>query len=140
MSVSMTGLNATLDTLHSHYSVSLFSPNSDIPSSYDIFYVSDIAVVHQKLPDGKIRLGIVSATTGHPLSGAEIQLYSNKGKISGSPLTCDDDGEVVFQKDRDVNSFFAYTENDRYCPKASDRKSTRLNSSHLKLSRMPSSA
>jgi len=33
MSVSMTGLNATLDTLHSHYGVSLFSPNSDIPSS-----------------------------------------------------------------------------------------------------------
>ncbi len=101
------------------YLIKVSSDNSDIPSSYDIFYVSDIAVVHQKLPDGKIRLGIVSATTGHPLSGAEIQLYSNKGKISGSPLTCDDDGEVVFQKDRDVNSFFAYTENDRYCPKAS---------------------
>lgn len=97
------------------YLVKVSSSNKDIPSSYNLFYVSDIAVVQQKLPDGKIRLGVVSATTGHPLSGAKIQFYKD-GKESGKVLACDSCGEVVFLKDKNTKYFFAYTDEDHACP------------------------
>lgn len=42
-----------------------------------IFYVSDLALLTQQLPDDTQRYVVVNATTGQPVAGARVLIYTN---------------------------------------------------------------
>lgn len=91
-------------------------------SSYDIIYVSDVSVLVESMPNDKLRINVVSSTTGKPLPGASVRLQYGYGtNIKTEVLKTNAQGEVIHQlsaKDRRKNiEFFAYTEGkdaDRY--------------------------
>lgn len=92
-------------------------------TQYFLFYVSDIFVLSQQMPDSKLRLAVVSATTGQPLPKAHLNINFNESYRKKSEnilnLICDDKGETIINQKRDYSShpnIFAYTDTDNYCP------------------------
>ena len=75
-----------------------------------------------------VYFNLLAETLGQVL-GANIYVISAKGKVIGLYLTDVQDSSVIEDEETKLQIF----------PK-SDRKSTRLNSSHKRSSRMPSSA
>ncbi len=55
------------------YLMEITSSNSNIAVQRHIFYVSDLALLAQKLPDDSPRYVVVSATTGQPVPDAKIE-------------------------------------------------------------------
>ncbi len=107
------------------YLVEFQADRKEVSTDKLLYYVSDVYVLSEPLPDRKTRFAVVSATTGQPISKANLQLDLNyrwgkkdKGKIK--TLTCDSKGEVVYQFQNDDYrgnyNIFAYTANDKFCP------------------------
>ncbi|MBO4659817.1 MAG: alpha-2-macroglobulin [Prevotella sp.] len=87
---------------------------------WHIFYVSDVYLISEPLPDNKCRVAVVSATTGKPLPGAYVKVKARSRNQKDLLLQCDRKGETVanFQDYRyaDVK---AYTKTDDFCPSQS---------------------
>lgn len=104
------------------YMMEVSSDNTDVPVQRALFYVSDLALMAQQLPDDSHRYVVVSATTGQPIAGARILLYDMRydgktGKdkrIVHARLTTDKNGEVSF-KNVD-GSIFVSTATDQFTP------------------------
>ena len=81
------------------YMIEASTDNKKIKTSRRLLRVSDIFVIHQTLPDNKIRLVAVSATTGKPLPNAKIVItnysYDGKPTTDRQTLTVDNNGETV---------------------------------------------
>lgn len=58
-----------------------------------LLYVTDMYVVHHKLPGDKLRVAVVSGTTGQPVAGAK--LYMEYGRGMTRTVTCDAAGETT---------------------------------------------
>ena len=85
------------------------------------YFVSDVRVLSLPLPEKKLRLVAVSATTGQPLKGAKLELTSDIGYYKDRKtfnLTTDDQGEAVYtQRDNERElTIFATTNADKACP------------------------
>ena len=76
---------------------------------------------------------VLDTERGRPATGVRVELYDADGELVGDGVT-NDDGRIA-----ELGGSHAGTYRIVFHP-ATDRKSTRLNSSHLRLSRMPSSA
>lgn len=90
---------------------------------YDICNVSDVALISESLPGGKVRLVVVNATTGKPIKGAHVSMTQsayNKSKNVVSNLTTDKNGEAefIFPSRSSVNAW-AYTDGDKAAPSMS---------------------
>lgn len=104
------------------YLMEVTSDNTGIAPQRKLFYVSNLAVMFQQLPDDKHRYVVVNATDGQPIAGAKIELYdqwydfnTKKDKRTvHARLTTDENGEAYF-KNVDGNILIS-TNNDKFTP------------------------
>lgn len=104
------------------YLMEVTSDNTGIAPQRELFYVSNLAVMIQQLPDDKHRYVVVNATDGQPVPGAKIMLYdrdydvkTDKWKrLVHARLTTDENGEAYF-KNVDGNVLIS-TSNDKFTP------------------------
>lgn len=104
------------------YLMEVTSDNTGITPQRELFYVSNLAVMIQQLPDDRHRYVVVNATDGQPVPGAKIMLYDRDydvktGKwkrLVHARLTTDENGEAYF-KNVDGNVLIS-TSNDKFAP------------------------
>jgi len=104
------------------YLMEVTSDNTGIAPQRELFYVSNLAVMIQQLPDDRHRYVVVNATDGQPVPGVKIVLYDRNyddktGKFKRlihARMTTDDQGEAYF-KNVDGNVLIS-TSNDKFAP------------------------
>lgn len=104
------------------YLMEVTSDNTGIAPQRELFYVSNLAVMIQQLPDDRHRYVVVNATDGQPVPGAKIVLYDRNyddktGKfkrVIHARMTTDAQGEAYF-KNVDGNVLIS-TSNDKFTP------------------------
>ena len=104
------------------YLMEVTSDNSGIAPQRQLFYVSNLAVMIQQLPDDKHRYVVVNATDGQPIAGAKIELYEKdydvktgkRKRLVHARLTTDENGEAYF-KNVDGNVLIS-TNSDKFTP------------------------
>lgn len=104
------------------YLMEVTSDNTGIAPQRELFYVSNLAVMIQQLPDDRHRYVVVNATDGQPVPGAKIVLYDRNyddktGKfkrVIHARMTTDDQGEAYF-KNVD-GKVLIYTSVDKFAP------------------------
>ena len=104
------------------YLMEVTSDNTGIAPQRLLFYVSDLAVMIQQLPDDRHRYVVVNATDGQPVPGAKIVLYDRNyddktGKFKRlihARMTTDAQGEAYF-KNVD-GKVLIYTSSDKFAP------------------------
>ena len=104
------------------YLMEVTSDNSGISPQRQLFYVSNLAVMIQQLPDDRHRYVVVNATDGQPIAGAKIELYDQRygfktkkdKRTVHARLTTDENGEAYFKNvDGEV---LISTNNDKFMP------------------------
>ena len=104
------------------YLMEVTSDNTGIAPQRELFYVSNLAVMIQQLPDDRHRYVVVNATDGQPVPGAKIVLYDRNyddktGKfkrVIHARMTTDDQGEAYF---KNVDGMvLIYTSTDKFAP------------------------
>ena len=104
------------------YLMEVTSDNTGIAPQRELFYVSNLAVMIQQLPDDKHRYVVVNATDGQPIAGAKIELYDQRYDFKAKKnkrtvharLTTDENGEAYFKNvDGEV---LISTNNDKFTP------------------------
>ena len=104
------------------YLMEVTSDNTGIAPQRELFYVSNLAVMIQQLPDDRHRYVVVNAADGQPVPGAKIVLYDRNyddktGKfkrVIHARMTTDDQGEAYF-KNVD-GKVLIYTSTDKFAP------------------------
>lgn len=118
------------------YLMEVTSDNTGIAPQRELFYVSNLAVMIQQLPDDKHRYVVVNATDGQPIAGAKIELYDQRydfktkkdKRIVHARLTTDENGEAYFKNvdgkvlistntDKFTPAKYIYLSRDRYYEK-----------------------
>ena len=87
------------------YLMEVTSDNTGIAPQRQLFYVSNLAVMIQQLPDDRHRYVVVNATDGQPIAGAKIELYDQRydfktkkdKRTVHARLTTDENGEAYFK-------------------------------------------
>ena len=104
------------------YLMEVTSDNTGIAPQRELFYVSNLAVMIQQLPDDRHRYVVVNATDGQPIAGAKIELYDQRydfktkkdKRLVHARLITDENGEVYFKNvDGEV---LISTNNDKFMP------------------------
>ena len=104
------------------YLMEVTSDNTGIAPQRELFYVSNLAVMIQQLPDDRHRYVVVNATDGQPIAGAKIELYDQRydfktkkdKRLVHARLTTDENGEACFKNvDGEV---LISTNNDKFMP------------------------
>lgn len=122
------------------YLMEVTSDNTGIAPQRKLFYVSNLAVMIQQLPDDKHRYVVVNATDGQPIAGAKIELYEKDydvktGKhkrLVHARLTTDSNGEAYFKNvdgevlvstsaDKFAPAKYIYLSRDRYFEQKDDK-------------------
>ena len=104
------------------YLMEVTSDNTGIAPQRELFYVSNLAVKIQQMPDDRHRYVVVDAAAGQPVPGAKIVLYDRNyddktGKfkrVIHARMTTDDQGEAYF-KNVD-GKVLIYTSADKFAP------------------------
>ena len=104
------------------YLMEVTSDNTGIAPQRELFYVSNLAVMIQQLPDDRHRYVVVNATDGQPIAGAKVELYDQRydfktkkdKRTVHARLTTDENGEAYF-KNVDGNVLIS-TNNDKFMP------------------------
>ena len=104
------------------YLMEVTSDNTGIAPQRQLFYVSNLAVMIQQLPDDRHRYVVVNATDGQPIAGAKIELYEKdydvktgkRKRLVHARLTTDENGEAYF-KNVDGKVLIS-TNNDKFTP------------------------
>lgn len=127
------------------YLMEVTSDNTGIAPQRKLFYVSNLAVMIQQLPDDKHRYVVVNATDGQPIAGAKIELYEKDydvktGKhkrLVHARLTTDNNGEAYFKNvdgevlistsaDKYAPAKYIYLSRDRYFEQKDDKTAYQL--------------
>lgn len=104
------------------YLMEVTSDNTGIAPQRELFYVSNLAVMIQQLPDDRHRYVVVNATDGQPIAGAKIELYDQRydfktkkdKRTVHARLTTDEIGEAYF---KNVDGMVLIsTNNDKFTP------------------------
>ena len=104
------------------YLMEVTSDNTGIAPQRHLFYVSNLAVMIQQLPDDRHRYVVVNATDGQPIAGAKVELYDQRydfktkkdKRTVHARLTTDENGEAYFKNvDGEV---LVSTNNDKFTP------------------------
>ena len=122
------------------YLMEVTSDNTGIAPQRELFYVSNLAVMIQQLPDDRHRYVVVNATDGQPIAGAKIELYEKDydvktGKhkrLVHARLTTDSNGEAYFKNvdgevlistsaDKYAPAKYIYLSRDRYFEQKDDK-------------------
>ena len=127
------------------YLMEVTSDNDGIAPQRKLFYVSNLVVMIQQLPDDKHRYVVVNATDGQPIAGAKIELYEKDydvktGKhkrLVHARLTTDSNGEAYFKNvdgevlistsaDKYAPAKYIYLIRDRYFEQKDDKTAYQL--------------
>ena len=127
------------------YLMEVTSDNDGIAPQRKLFYVSNLAVMIQQLPDDKHRYVVVNATDGQPIARAKIELYEKDydvktGKhkrLVHARLTTDSNGEAYFKNvdgevlistsaDKYAPAKYIYLSRDRYFEQKDDKTAYQL--------------
>ena len=127
------------------YLMEVTSDNDGIAPQRKLFYVSNLAVMIQQLPDDKHRYVVVNDTDGQPVAGAKIELYEKDydvktGKhkrLVHARLTTDSNGEAYFKNvdgevlistsaDKYAPAKYIYLSRDRYFEQKDDKTAYQL--------------
>ena len=122
------------------YLMEVTSDNTGIAPQRKLFYVSNLAVMIQQLPDDKHRYVVVNATDGQPIAGAKIELYEKdydvktgkRKRLVHARLTTDNNGEAYFKNvdgevlistsaDKYAPAKYIYLSRDRYFEQKDDK-------------------
>ena len=122
------------------YLMEVSSDNTGIAPQRKLFYVSNLAVMIQLLPDDKHRYVVVNATDGQPIAGAKIELYEKDydvkmdkyKRLVHARLMTDENGEAYFKNvdgnvlistntDKFTPAKYIYLSRDRYYEKKDDK-------------------
>ena len=104
------------------YLVEFSTERANMRTERVLLHVSDLYVMHESLPDNRIRLVAVNATTGRPVPGAQIRLttntYNRNNGKQVNTLTTDGRGEAEYKwtNERRPNQIYVYTDKDDACP------------------------
>lgn len=85
-------------------------------SSYSLYYVSDVKCLVISPKSKTMRYAVVNATTGQPIAGAKINIYTHRNglRMVKQTLTTDGKGEARYNATGDESgNVFAYTANDK---------------------------
>ncbi len=127
------------------YLMEVTSDNTGIAPQRKLFYVSNLAVMIQQLPDDKHRYVVVNATDGQPIAGAKIELYEKdydvktgkRKRLVHARLTTDSNGEAYFKNvdgevlistsaDKFAPAKYIYLSRDRYFEQKDDKTAYQL--------------
>ena len=127
------------------YLMEVTSDNTGIAPQRQLFYVSNLAVMIQQLPDDKHRYVVVNATDGQPIAGAKIELYERDydvktdkyKRLVHARLTTDSNGEAYFKNvdgevlistsaDKYAPAKYIYLSRDRYFEQKDDKTAYQL--------------
>ena len=101
------------------YLVEMTTNNKSIKPQRALLRVSDMYLMSQKLPNNRVRLVAVSATSGQPLPNAKIRITNGNNydnKRHSQTLTCNEQGEAVYEMGRSsYQSIYPYTDEDQAC-------------------------
>ena len=122
------------------YLMEVTSDNDGIAPQRKLFYVSNLAVMIQQLPDDKHRYVVVNATDGQPIAGAKVELYEKdydvktgkRKRLVHARLTTDNNGEAYFKNvdgevlistsaDKYAPAKYIYLSRDRYFEQKDDK-------------------
>ena len=122
------------------YLMEVTSDNDGIAPQRKLFYVSNLAVMIQQLPDDKHRYVVVNATDGQPVAGAKVELYEKDYDVKTGKrkrqvharLTTDNNGEAYFKNvdgevlistsaDKYAPAKYIYLSRDRYFEQKDDK-------------------
>ena len=122
------------------YLMEVTSDNTGIAPQRKLFYVSNLAVMIQQLPDDKHRYVVVNATDGQPIAGAKVELYEKdydvktgkRKRLVHARLTTDNNGEAYFKNvdgevlistsaDKYAPAKYIYLSRDRYFEQKDDK-------------------
>lgn len=122
------------------YLMEVTSDNDGIAPQRKLFYVSNLAVMIQQLPDDKHRYVVVNATDGQPVAGAKVELYEKdydvktgkRKRLVHARLTTDNNGEAYFKNvdgevlvstsaDKFAPAKYIYLSRDRYFEQKDDK-------------------
>lgn len=97
------------------YLLEVAASDKDLHPMRALLHVTDMYPVYQELPGKKLRVAALSATTGQPVAGAKMTLWTNDDKFR--VVTCGDDGEAVVDIDKTrLTKMRAYTPEDNAAP------------------------
>ena len=106
------------------YLVEMSADNSDVKPDYAILYVSDVFVIWEGQPNNVVRYAVVNATTGQPIAGAKIKVFTSPSRYGKGNedktkiLQTDERGEVLFDYgNQEPRWVYAYTTTDKASPK-----------------------
>ena len=127
------------------YLMEVTSDNDGIAPQRLLFYVSNLAVMIQQLPDDKHRYVVVNATDGQPVAGAKVELYEKdydvktgkRKRLVHARLTTDNNGEAYFKNvdgevlistsaDKYAPAKYIYLSRDRYFEQKDDKTAYQL--------------
>lgn len=95
------------------YVVEMSADNKELNTQRSILAVSNMYVVNMYLPENKIRIAALNATSGQPVAGAKIEVRYSNG--SYKTFTAGNNGELTTSiKTYDIERIRAYTANDNY--------------------------
>ncbi|MCR5158197.1 MAG: alpha-2-macroglobulin [Prevotella sp.] len=82
------------------------------------YFVSDVRLLTQTLPDNKVRLVAVNATSGQPVKGATVTVQQVYGRnMKTTDITCNEQGEYLYTYDHSQRlGFRVHTPGDQACP------------------------
>ena len=131
--IGMPAYKVTRDTMEIEplpvgvYLVEFTANNAAVRPERLLLRVTNLKVVCQPLPNYRVRMAVLDATTGQPVPGAKVR-FGTYYKVYGSnsdvtTYTCDSIGEIVVNERADGSAryYWPFTDSD----KASDRSSLR---------------
>ena len=105
------------------YLVEFSTERANMRTERMLLHVSDLYVIHEPLPDSRIRFVVVNATTGRPVPGAQIRISNranSNGKDGSTTLTTDAKGEKIFDfLQVRPRTYFVFTDKDKSSPEQS---------------------
>lgn len=95
------------------------SSNPATATSRQLLWISDLMTITQSMPGNKMKFVVVNATSGQPVGGAKINVKQLSAKAKSATLTCDANGEAIFEMDgRSSIEYYTYTADDKACLKS----------------------
>ncbi len=103
------------------YMVEFTSSNEEVAPERLMLNISNLRLVDMNLPENKIRLAVVDATTGKPVAKAKIRIKfrewkNRKWHADEQTLTTEKDGEVIFSSTLAPDEYLITTDNDKAFP------------------------
>jgi hypothetical protein len=105
------------------YMLEFTTDNKEVTAQRALIRVSDLFVLHEALPNNKIRFAVVNSTTGQPVPGASLRVTTNEGynrQKQVQNLTMDAKGEASYHYARFApDMLYPYTADDKACAETS---------------------